>query len=264
MLKSMLAFVIAALFTGWLTFSSHADDDIKFAQLTESSDNIDELTTYCQQFREGVSKEISINDQTCMITSDRSELTLAKKDGNFEVTEHSDRVHVTFEDNQIDAKDACYNYTTNTLITQATVLTKQEMVVKSDEACYDGHTLILDGNVSVDSQMGQITADKAVIDLEAQSASKITLTGHVNMINSQKTQYAIADHVEFFPDEKVMIFEADKRVLFYDREKKMQLSAKKIRAQRGEEDEVQGYGNVCFIFDTQELDKFKKQFKWES
>ena len=84
------------------------------------------------------------------------------------------------------------------------------------------------------------------------------------MINGEKTQYALADHVEFFPDEKVMLFESNERVLFYDREKQMQLSAKKVRAHRGIEDEVRGYGDVRFCFGAEELDKFKQQFKWKS
>lgn len=269
MLKSMLAFVATALLTGWFTFHPHLDDDANFATLLASSDPTSRveaggLVTYCQQFREGVSKEIAMNDHTCTITSDNSELFLFNHNGEFEVIEESDKIHATLDDNTIDAQNACYNYNTNTLSTKDATLTKKGTVVKSDAAHYNGHQLILSGNVSVDSEMGHVTADKAIVDHENKSPSKITLNGHVNMTNGEQTQFAMADHVDYFPDEKVMIFESDERVLFYDREKQMQLSAKKVRAHRGLEDEVQGYGNVCFVFGTEELDKLKKQFKWES
>lgn len=273
MLKFTLAFLAICLATGYATFHSHADDDAAFAKLVQSSDpsyreEAGGLVAYCQQMREGVSKELAFNSHECNLKAKTSELFLFNQNGDFEIIEEFDRVYVTVDDNHIEAQDAWYNYNTNTLSTKEAKLTKQEAIVKSDEAHYDGKQLILIGNVSVDSEMGYIKADKAVIDqIEKDkkiTASKITLIGHVRMINGEKTQYALADHVEFFPNENVMIFESEGRVLFYDKVKQMQLSAKKVRAHRGIEDEVQGYGDVRFVFGTEELDRFKKQFKWES
>lgn len=95
-------------------------------------------------------------------------------------------------------------------------------------------------------------------------ATKITLEGNVRMVNGEQTQFAMADHVEYFPNEKTMIFTSDSRVYFYDKQKQIQLSAKKVRATRGEEDEIEGYGDVRFIFGQEEIEQLKRLFKWDS
>ncbi len=143
-----------------------------------------------------------------------------------------------------------------------------ETIVQSDEALYNESQVVLIGNVSIESEMGYVESDKAIIDHcregEKWEASHIKLTGHVRMTNGEKTQFAIAEQVDYFPDQKVMVFESNQkdRVLFYDTEKQMQLSAHKVRAERQEKDVVQGYGDVRFVFGAEELDKFKQQFKW--
>lgn len=141
--------------------------------------------------------------------------------------------------------------------------------IQSDEANYDGEVIHLSGHVHVVSEMGEIYADRAVVDtlrVEGEwQASHVTLTGHVKMNNGEKTQFALADHIEVFPQEKVMVLEAETgmRVLFIDTAKHMQLAAHKIRAERGEKDTVQGYGDVRFVFGTEELDRLKTQFSLE-
>ena len=110
----MLAFFIVALITGWFTFASHADDDATFARLVQSSDpstrlEAGGLVTYCQQFREGVSKEIAMNDHSCTIRSKNSELFLFNHNGEFEVIEESDHIEALLDDNHVDANNAWYN-----------------------------------------------------------------------------------------------------------------------------------------------------------
>lgn len=123
-------------------------------------------------------------------------------------------------------------------------------------------------------EVGEIIADKACVDYQKIEGNykpvKITLLGKVQMKNSGKKetvffQYALADRVEYFPQEAVMILksEENKRVLFFDPEKEIQLSAKTIRAQRDMDtgkDSVQGFGDVRCIFKQEELDKLKEQF----
>ncbi|MCH9609685.1 MAG: hypothetical protein S4CHLAM45_00750 [Chlamydiales bacterium] len=261
---------------GWVTFHPHLTDDEEFADLMHSSDPSSRveaggLVTYLQQFREGVSKEIVLHNQPiarCVIKSNASELFLFNQAGQFEAVEEFDAVHVVAADDTIDAKNACYNYNTQILTSEKTTVVHQETVIRSDEAQYDGKQIILTGNVVANSYMGDFCSDQAIVDHEKNDgkihASKITLIGNVRMVNGEKTQYALADHVEYYPDEKMMIFESEERVLFYDKEKQMQLSAKKVRAKRDGEDEVQGYGDVHFFFGADELENLKKQFKWNS
>jgi len=141
--------------------------------------------------------------------------------------------------------------------------------MNADEAHYDGERMILKGHVHVVDTMGMIDAEEAQVTTvrheDQWEATHVLLIGHVKMVNDEQTQFALADRVEIFPQEKVMVFEAHtgERVLFIDRVKNMQLAAHKVRAERGDKDLVQGYGDVRFVFGTEELEKLKTQFSWE-
>ena len=152
----------------------------------------------------------------------------------------------------------------------ATSLLHAQTTIESDEAHYDGEFIHLTGHVHVVSDMGMVEAQQARIttlkqDHDKWEATYILLTGAVKMTNAERSQFALADKVEIFPQEKTMVFESlgDERVLFIDIAKHMQLAAHKIRAERAQQDTVQGYGDVRFVFGSEELERLKAQFVWE-
>ncbi|HEY4832459.1 MAG TPA: hypothetical protein VIH61_07880 [Waddliaceae bacterium] len=127
--------------------------------------------------------------------------------------------------------------------------------------------------VTYSDSMGEIYADRAQIDYQEISgtleATKISLFNNVRLVNLGTTeklaiQYALADEVYYYPQEKLMILEGkNSRVLFYDKQHDMQLSARSVRAHRDpitKKQTVQGMGDVRFIFGPEELDKIKQHF----
>lgn len=144
-----------------------------------------------------------------------------------------------------------------------------QMVIESDEARYDGSRIYLKGSVQIVSELGQVSADAATIDAIQEhggwDTNYIMLEGHVKMMDGDHNQFALAHRVEIFPEDKVMVFEAaeGERVLFMDVARNMQLAAHKVRAQRGETDTVQGYGDVRCVFGNEELTRLKTHFSLE-
>lgn len=129
-------------------------------------------------------------------------------------------------------------------------------------------------------ETGELFADTAEIEYSEREGKfvpeHISLHGNVQMAaaaapeknNTLAIQYALADHVDYFPEDKRMILQGEegKRVLFYDRAKEMQLSARTVYASRGSGDgkeSIQGVGDVCLVFKQEELEKLKKRFQWD-
>jgi lipopolysaccharide export system protein LptA len=215
-----------------------------------------------------------------------------------------------------------------------------ETVIESNEAFYNGRTITLTGDVSVENAMGRVTAEKAVLTRDETGATKIDfpwieltqavtvtlpdksrlncervfldhtkmsshftgspqvsyldergevwadeafvdyidaegsikptkvrLVGNVKLVFLENGQYALADLVTYYPDQQLMTLEGveGRRVLFFDKERNMQLSARQVRASRNPEtkkDSIQGVGDVRFVFGQDELAKFKERFKW--
>ena len=145
-----------------------------------------------------------------------------------------------------------------------------ETTVTADEAHYDGTSVHLTGHVHVVSDMGTLLADTAIVDMETLGtqtwqATHVTLIGHVTMQNGERTQCALADHVDIFPQDKIMIFEASPgaRVLFIDTVQHIQLSATKVKTERGTTDRIEGYGDVRCVLGTDEIERLKTQFSRE-
>lgn len=126
--------------------------------------------------------------------------------------------------------------------------------------------------------MGEVYGDAVLIDYDSIQGKiypkKIYIMGNVKIVNhtishedSQENewQYALADEVEiFFPFQEMTLFaREDKHVLFFDKVKNIQMSAKEIRFKRdgktGEES-VEGIGVVRFFFDLKEFESLKKTF----
>lgn len=159
------------------------------------------------------------------------------------------------------------------------------------------HQLICEGSLFVDHQKkqvfiegssikqiifvdnrGTIHSDRAVIDYEEKNnhylPKKISLMGNVHMHNNiAKTgssdqpieQYALADRVEYLPEQEFLTLQADpkKRVLFFDKINHMQMSAPEIiitRNPKTKKESIKGQGDVRLTFAGQELEQLYKEF----
>lgn len=141
---------------------------------------------------------------------------------------------------------------------------------------YTEKTSLFVGNPQViyRDEIGEVYADRARVDyIEIEGSLevvKITLYDNVRLINlgspeRPALQYALADEVAYYPEEQVMVLEGKKaRVLFHDKLRDMQLSARQVRAQRDpktQKESVQGIGDVRFLFGPDELEKIKHRFQ---
>ncbi len=173
-----------------------------------------------------------------------------------------------------------------------------------DEETAEKHTLTCFGPVTLDNQKGMLTLEarhKNLLDNRNQQIlfqdrigeikadfieanyttnvrqiipNKIVLKGHISIIqnghvNTEDSrpllQYALADSIEFFPNDNIMILYADEgnRVLFFDKIQDFQMSADKVIIKRNElnkQESIQGIGKVHFIFNEDELVRFQKNF----
>lgn len=124
--------------------------------------------------------------------------------------------------------------------------------------------------IRYNDKRGEMRADRAIMDFRDQEGeiepTCITLLGNVQLIYAEENQYALAEQVTYFPDQHLMILEGkENRVLFFDKERNMQISAPEVRAVRNPEtkkDSIQGMGDVRFLFAQEELSKLKERFRW--
>jgi len=127
--------------------------------------------------------------------------------------------------------------------------------------------------VTYKGTLGEIYADRAQVDYQEiegkLEATKVTLFDNVRLVNMGSEekpafQYALADEVYYFPQEQVTVLESKQsKVLFYDKLRDMQLSARTVRAHRDpvtHKESVQGVGDVRFVFGPEELEKIKQRF----
>lgn len=143
---------------------------------------------------------------------------------------------------------------------------------------YTAMTCLLSGipQVIYKTEEKEVLADHAKIDYEEREGTlhptKIILTDHVQLIShgsieTPSEQYALADAVIYFPDTQLMILEGqENRVLFFDKARGMQLSARCVHAKRDpatQKESIQGLGDVRFVFGPEELRKLKDRFQWE-
>ncbi len=138
--------------------------------------------------------------------------------------------------------------------------------VESDEARYDGDRIYLEGRVHVENDMGTVDAQRATIDTlrdgDTWHPVKILLEGEVRMRDLEHQRFALADRVEIDPQQRVMEFQASPggHVLFLDMNRHMQLAAQRIRAEQGEQEKVQGFGDVRCLFGEEELQRLNLHF----
>jgi len=133
-----------------------------------------------------------------------------------------------------------------------------------------------DAKVYYRDTLGEIYSDAIKVEFSSEETgykpTKITLIQRVQLINRKppkegaepSVQYALADQVDYFPGDETMFLQAfdQRRVLFFDQQKNMQLSAKSIRAKRDQDGQetIQGMGDVKFTFAQDELQKLKDRF----
>ncbi|MFZ0565505.1 MAG: hypothetical protein WAM28_04900 [Chlamydiales bacterium] len=123
--------------------------------------------------------------------------------------------------------------------------------------------------VSYEDPMGVIFANQSQIDYSESEGhyevTKVTLIGNVRFINHEENQFALADQVVYLPQQQLLVMEGEKnRVLFYDKNQDMQISAQTIHAKRDVEskkDRVKGIGEVRCIFGPDELQRLKAHFR---
>ena len=162
------------------------------------------------------------------------------------------------------------------------------------------HTLVCHGRVTIDhekmetrlyspvEQNGQqvcfkdpcceMFADKVLIKYAYQGRkaipTQISLYGNAKIYSRYAhpqdpqravSQYALADRVDLLLETQQMHFKAGKgkRVLFYDQENDIEVSAPGIIATRGKtsgKESIQGVGDVRFRFAAEEYDRLREQF----
>jgi len=147
------------------------------------------------------------------------------------------------------------------------VLVEGRKLICANASCdYIKKQAYVEGGLHYSDQHGEIYARSGIIDYIEEDKklkpTRVTLEGEVQMVNQKRAQYALADRVEYFPEKELMVMTAQKSVLFYDKERGMELSAKEVRARRDADgqDTVQGVGNVRFLFGAGEFEKLQGKF----
>jgi len=137
MRKWCLIFVCLACLVSWMTFhqTQHDDADLQALQDTADCSQREQsggLVSYCQQFREGITKDLVFRDgppRCCHLTSRQSELFLFKQEKSLEIVEELDDVYCVLQEelyktadgtpmqilHTLQAQRACYDYTSQTL-----------------------------------------------------------------------------------------------------------------------------------------------------
>jgi hypothetical protein len=103
-----------------------------------------------------------------------------------------------------------------------------------------------------------ITAKKAKLNYNLdKTIQNITLENDVRFIyqkDKNSLGYGIADKVEYFPIEKTikLMSEANKKVLFWQKDNSLKLSANEIHINQKEKNDIKGLGDVRFTFNLEE------------
>ena len=105
-------------------------------------------------------------------------------------------------------------------------------------------------------------------DDQQNSCTKLNLQGDVQLIYTtceQSMQYALADRVEYDAQQIWLIADVGKKVLFFDPNKQIELSAPKIKMTKplsGMDINIEGIGDVTMKFQKEELAYLKATFGW--
>jgi len=132
--------------------------------------------------------------------------------------------------------------------------------------------------VAFRDERGEIYADAVFLDFAVDddqvTPAKLTIAGNVKVLNrealdpeldSTVLQFAVADVVEYIPETETMYMygQEGRRVLFYDRINRVQVSAPAINVRRDAKTgktSYEGVGDVRFTFIDHERDKLRYHF----
>lgn len=163
------------------------------------------------------------------------------------------------------------------------VLDRQRMQAHLDSPRDANKNVLENLQVHFADSMGEIYADEMYVNYQEinnrMTPVKIFLKGNVWLLSRSSAdkedpgkilQFAMADRLEYDVPTKEMLCMADgnKRVLFFDKNNNLQVSAPSVKARRDpltKKDAIQGMGDVRFSFIEKEYEQLKKRFesKWQ-
>ena len=252
------------------------------------------------QKRRGVQKDIWAQEAThhFQIQSAYSELTLSQKNDKIEALEELKEIRCTTQDDfTLTAEEGFYTFPSHQLTAQKNCHlvqhqnqidgTRIQLDLAQEIVTYDnpkGHfasgplhftadkliwhkkegKLYLLDPVTIE-QPGQFTlfANRGTLTLDEWQPTLLFLEGNVRLISSRiqdKESYAIADTLTYDPTAKTLLFNAARKVLFW--QEGLSLSASEVLIRQVERDQtVEGHGDVQFTFDLEEQNYIDQLFK---
>lgn len=113
---------------------------------------------------------------------------------------------------------------------------------------------------------GQFQLKKMVLEGNVRLVNRST--GHKEDSGSIILHYALADRVEYFPQQQEMLLtsNSENRVLFFDKVNNIQMSAPSLKVQgdtSSKNQAIQGFGDVRFTFLEKELEQLKNHFSFQ-
>lgn len=136
--------------------------------------------------------------------------------------------------------------------------------------------------IYLEDLMGDVYCDQLDVDYQVTDNGLIlksfSMLGHVQLFNrydghiqesSSILQYALADKVEYFPDQQKVTLSGQngKRVLFIDKINNLQMSAPSLKARydlKTKKQIIEGVGDVRFTFIENEFERLKQYFRFKN
>lgn len=249
------------------------------------------------QFREHVQKDIWTQDETrhFLIQSQQSDLTIYQNREKTEAVERLQMIHGKIDDDlTLSADLGIYTFPSHQFIAEKNCLLSQnqntihgsrihldlikEMVslenpqghLTAGSIHFEAKRLVWDKkqeklylyeDVKIEQEdQFTILANDGVLELDALTPIRMTLQNNVRLIASKiqdKESFAVGDSLSYNTSDETFLFEAKKRVLFW--QEGFTLSAPKIMIHKDQT--VQGIGDIHFSFDMEEQNYFDNLFK---
>lgn len=249
------------------------------------------------QKRYGVQKEIWTQNETrgISIQSLESDLTIAQKGGKIEAIEKLKEIEChTLNGDILRADEGIYSYPSHQFRAQnRCTLTRGQSQIEgsSIEIDLEQNRLLLEqpkGNIAFNNfafsakkllwekeeerlyltdevkiWQGEgltLLSQNAVVQMRKKEPALVTLTNNVRLISSLiqgKESFATADSLTYDPTEKTLLFGAERKVLFW--QEGLSMSAKEVLV--GQDQRIEGHGDVHFTFDLEEQNFIKEAFR---
>lgn len=293
------AFLIltAAFATYWYCIRIRQVDIANYTQMIQEREKLRNSAALDQepskQKRENVQKDIWTKNGHFQMKSDKSELILTQKKDKIEAVEYNqnftlqndfiftaDEASLSVPSNQLIAKNHCHLIKDNSNIYGD----QFDFDLNKEIATYTnphGHLknnfefqakvliwkkkenqLFLNHEVSIQTDQCTIRADSAVITLDEFKPKLLILKDNVQFISKKindKESYALAGTLTYNPNDKTILLNAEKNVLFW--QDGFTLSAPEVLIQQNKT--IEGHGTIHLTFDLEEqsaIDQFIKQY----